>query len=44
MAKANVMIDNQKTIYGHNVLDYMELVGVNTPQDLEEVKRIIDEK
>ena len=40
----NILIDNQKSIYGLKVLDYMELVGINTPQDLEEVKRIIDEK
>lgn len=40
----NILIGNKKRIYGHKVFNYIELVGVNTPQDLKEVKRIINEK
>ncbi len=40
----NILIDNNKNIYGHKVSNYMELIGVNTPEDLIKVKRIIHEK
>ena len=40
----NILIDNSKKIYGHKVSHYMELIGVNTPEDLSKVKRIINDK
>ena len=40
----NILIHNNKKVYGHKVSSYMELIGVNTPEDLSKVKRIINDK
>ena len=40
----NILIDNNKRVYGYKVSNYMELIGVNTHEDLSKVKRIINDK
>ena len=37
----DILIKNKKTVEGYKVKDYRELIGINTPEDLAEIERII---
>ena len=39
----NILIKKSKKIEGYKILNYRELIGINTPLDLEEIKKIINE-
>ena len=40
----NILISYNKRVHGYKISNYMELIGVNTPQDLSKVERIINDK
>ena len=40
----NILISHNKKVHGYKISDYMELIGINTPQDLNKVEKIINGK